>query len=100
MHLQLVIDPTPEWIIGEDAASGDAWLVHTRLPRFTARVCHCSVVTDGRPSIRLSCGLTLADLRWLSPPSRQTGPDELFVRADRVLGDWLQRHITRASRAA
>lgn len=100
MHLQLVTDPTPEWIIGEDPAGGDAWLVHTRAPRFTARVCHRFAVADDKACIRLSCGLTLADLRWLSPPGRQAAVDELLVRADRVLGDWLQRHITRASRAA
>jgi hypothetical protein len=100
MHLRLVTDTTPEWIIGEDAAAGDAWMIHTQLPRFAARVCHRSAVSEGEPHIRLGCGLALADLRWLSVPDRHTDLDELILRADRVLGEWLQRQITRASRAA
>ncbi len=100
MQLRLVTNSTPEWIIGEDAAAGDAWMIHTRLPRFAARLCHRSTAAEGDPLISLGCGLALADLRWLSAPGRHTDLDKLILRADRVLGEWLQRQINRASRAA
>jgi len=100
MHLQLVTDSTPEWIIGEDTGTGDAWLVRTRAPRLIARVCHRSTLEVGTPSIQLGCGVTLAEVRWLGAPSRQASLEELIHRADQVLGDWLQRQITRASKVA
>lgn len=100
MHLSLVTDPTPEWIIGQDVAEGDAWLVHARAPRFTARVRHSRSLQAGEDALRLECGLCLVELRWLgvTRPPKQT--DELLNRADRVLASWLERQITRASRAA
>lgn len=100
MHLSLVTDPTPEWIIGQDVADGDAWLVHARTPRFTARVRHGRSLQAGEDALRLECGLCLVELRWLGatrPPERL---DELLGRADRVLAAWLERQLTRASRAA
>lgn len=100
MHLQLVTDSTPEWIIGEDTAGGDAWLVRTRAPRLMARVCHRSTLEVGTPSIQLGCGVTLAEVRWLGVPNGRPSLEELLLRADDVLGDWLQRQITRASRVA
>lgn len=100
MHLMLATNPTPEWIIGEEAMGGDAWLVHAIVPRFVASVRHHSSLADGEPAIRLDCGLVLVDLRWLGPPSRQVNVNELITRADRTLHAWLQRQLTRASRAA
>ena len=100
MHLHLVTDPSPAWIIGEDASSGDAWLVHNRPPRFVASVCHQNAVAEGEDIFVLDCGLVLTQLRWLGAPSQSGTAGELIEHADRILGAWLQRQITRASRAA
>jgi len=100
MHLHLVTDPSPSWIIGEDVTSGDAWLVHNRPPRFVASVRHQNAVDDWDDAIVLDCGLALANLRWLGAPGKPATARELIERADRTLAAWLQRQLTRASRAA
>lgn len=100
MHLQLVTDPSPMWIIGEDATSGEAWLVHNRPPRFVASVRHQSAVAGGDDAIHLECGLALVQLRWLGMPSRSESSHELLRHADRVLAQWMHRQLSRAGRAA
>lgn len=100
MHLSLVTDPTPEWIIGQDVADGDAWLVHARAPRFTASVRHVRSLAPDEDALRLECGLCLVELRWLDATRRPKRTDELLGRAGRGLASWLERQLTRASRAA
>lgn len=98
--MYIATDPSPEWIIGEDIAAGDACLVHARVPRFTAKVRSAHSLEPDDVAIRLDCGLCLVGLRWLGVTQPPRNADELVSRADRALAAWLQRQLTRASRAA
>lgn len=100
MFMHIVTDPSPEWIIGEDIAAGDACLVHARVPRFTAKVRPANSLEPDDLAIRLDCGLCLVGLRWLGVTQPPRNADELVHRANRVLAAWLQRQMARASRAA
>ncbi len=100
MHLQLVTDPSPPWIIGEDASSGEAWLVHNRHPRFVASVCHQNAVAGDEDAILLDCGLALTQLRWLGTPGRAGSSRDLIHHANNVLAQWMHRQLSRAGRAA
>jgi hypothetical protein len=100
MHLQLVSDPSPPWIIGEDANSGEAWLVHNRHPRFVASIHQQNTVAGDEDSVLLDCGLALTQLRWLGTPGRTGYSHDLMTHANRVLAQWMHRQLSRAGRAA
>mgnify|MGYP003129804041 CR=1 FL=1 len=99
MHLHLVTDQSPAWIIGEDASSGEAWLVHNRPPRFVASVCHQNAVVGLDDVILLDCGLALTQLRWLGTGPGRSSQDVLR-HAGEVLARWMDRQLARAGRAA
>lgn len=100
MFMHIVTDPSPEWIIGEDIAAGDACLVHARVPRFTAKVRPANTLEPNELTIHLDCGLCLVGLRWLGMTQPPRDAEDLLQRADRVLATWLQRQVARAARAA
>ncbi|RMH67804.1 MAG: hypothetical protein D6685_03055 [Bacteroidetes bacterium] len=100
MSIYLVRDPSPEWLIGQDIAGGDAWLMHNRSPRFVARVRPLSAVPDSDLPVRLECGMALTELRWLDTTQVPARAADVIHRADRHLSRWMQQQLTRVSRAA
>lgn len=58
-----------EWIAGEDA-EGEHYLIHTKPPRFIARLADDEPETY--PQIELSSGEVLCDFIWIDPE-----PDDL-----------------------
>jgi len=68
MQLKLIADPTPEWIIGQDAAGGDAWLVHARPPRLSPECCNRRSSVRSTPPSTLIAG---------SRSSTSAGPAQL-----------------------
>jgi hypothetical protein len=98
MHLSLVTDPTPEWIIGEDVAAGDAWLVHARAPRFTAKVRQSEVICPQDAAVHLDCGFALVDLRWTGTTRIPSNSEDVIKNADRVIHAWAQRQLSRVCR--
>lgn len=81
-----------EWINGEGAASGAEYIVHTRWPRFVARVVVEDEGLPGDAGADTIGGLTysgegglLCEIVWHDPPPEGRALRELLRRADDAL---------------
>jgi len=81
--------PTDEWIVGTDAEGLREYIIHTRAPRFVARV-----AIDGDGSVDLISGVTYAcragelicEVAWMdTPPTSEPEVLDLFQRAEAVI---------------
>lgn len=94
-QLRALLTGGDRWVLGDGDATGGAWLVHLRVPRFAARLVdeddpETARGADTLSGLTLSLGgsLVLCQIVWIDPPPREIGAllAEAAEAVERLLG--------------
>jgi hypothetical protein len=80
--------PRDEWIIGTDAEGSREYIIHTRAPRFVARLAQEDGHADLLTGITYACGSgeTLCEVAWIdAAPMDEPSLLDLFQRAETAI---------------